>query len=1032
VKKKIYLLATIFLTIGLTACNFTSEEVEEFTESYCRENPNSEICQGEIQDNLQDEAIETLFFNMLDDYNQNTNDFCDTYFSITNLEILDACRNNKSALFPSSLDGYFVESIDYDDGYKVTLYKDIISPSYIFNIVIVSDEAGDHIDEWKIQTIPEETQDPSSVNVKDSDAETVIKLFIEEYANENISSSDFCYKYYPYTDDTTCETNRTRHLLGQLQIAFVSLEQSTNGTIANLTVNYPGYVQPAPVQVVFQLTYRSDLSVETVIMSPLPFDPSSMYFNHEVVYNTIVDLLLDAPIPDDICSMYFDEDTWDSCVHFHNQVQLNNIEVAISGFTTTTTGYNVTYTLTYPDRTETVNSDIILSFDGINIEISHSFPNLGTYTEEQMLTLVLERLNDPTISDETACVYSVSSFQTTCELLHETLVDEDIVWELHSMELSDTIVEVTIEQVNRDTEAFISYIDLDMMLVSGDILWTFDIINSFEYTEPMAHHAYRFFFPLAMTAQYDDVSDADYCALYGVYFDDCMLFKERINDHDFIVDYEDLNDIDYSDEFEFELYLIDDEDEIIYTYIFLFDFALDEADMLLIDGGQISELIPPPHDEYYDIINAYLEAYLDETNTDQDIYDAFNEGMIMMGMYRRDYIVTQGLSYEILDVTWAALGYNFQYTATVRFTREGFSKDVELQYELFPRATTGYNLFIVENLDLITETELNNYITKLLIDFTDTDIETADFCRFYFLDTDYITCYDLRHQVLRDNYMISLNEVLPSAFTVFFNLDFIHPDLTATTLSFSGSQYRDILHNPHLALQVSYSDPDLLEDLNTYLNNGLVYGFNLHGINLTTFCNEFAVCAPDSFDSLTEQIHQVDNVTAYWDFFDLRNPHLVAVLKYEFMDGDIVFHKYTATYTLDEDDYKVWLLTYEGKYYPIPLDANSQDLTTADTLFGNFIDDFDDPLVSLSTLSDTYFGGKSVYSLSGFMRYRTLALNDNATVTYTPLELYMNQTGVLIFSTTVTINFTTYTTYIMEYHVIMYTNADGNYIVFTY
>ena len=1027
-KKKLFFILLFVLTMGMAGCEFLGEDVEEFTEAYCRENPDSSICQGDIIDDLQDESIENLFWSIEQDSKKDIQDFCETYFSITNIDLLDKCREDQASLIPDDLEGYEIETIEYDEEYIVIIKKDDQSDVYKFTFKLITVEGDTFVEEWTYEVIDYDDPGPDPMGITLEKATELANEFAEKYVNPEIDNEVFCTEYYPDMVQL-CMSNRIWSLGAGITLTHKELKLENGAYSFTVQVGYSEYYIPGEKE--FEVEFPLDGDEYKIKVITIWTNTEEIYYDHWEDYETLILELLDEQIPDNYCRAHFSDDTVDDCILFHQKMTSHGIVLDIVAFQETAVGFDVEYQLTFPDGVwERTIVPVSMSDVDVAVDIAQPFPYLTPLTMPQMVNLILERFDNAT-SEVDVCYNSSADYLAQCRLL-ELQFQSGLQWELINQE-DDTesdITHITIEESDADGNT--SSKDVEIEFEQDDDGWNFNVNFSFRFYRPHMQKVYRFLFPMAIELGNWDHDEEAYCEIYGAYFDNCRVLKSRMVADQLTVQFVIHEIDDLATPYQFKIDLYDHGLTLIDSIIFEFNFSYDDEDMLLIDGGQVLDHLDPPHDEYLDIINAYLEAYLDETKTDQDIYDQFNSGMIMMGMYRRDYIVTQGLDYDVIDVTWAALGYNYEYTATVLFTREGFSKEVELKYELFPRGDGTHNLFIVEFLALITEVEFNNFIAKLLLDFVSPDLATDDFCEFYLLDAEYIKCLDLRHQVMRDGYIVSLNAINPGDFTIFFDLDFTHPDGQVTTLSFAGAQFRDILHNPHLELSVNYSDPDLLEELSIYLDDGLTYGFNTHGINLTTFCDEFAVCTPETFDDINEQIHQVDYF-ASWDFFDLENPKLSVILRFEFMDGDIEYHQYHATYTMHPDGYKLWVLVYEGKYYMLPFDAISLDEMNVQSIFDDFIDDFNDPLVSNEMLGVSYFGNATVFSTSSFMRYRDLLLEDGGTITATDLVFsHDDGLGSLIFTTTVTIDFVGYDDYVLDYNVAIFANVDGYYIVFTY
>jgi len=202
--KKLFLFLTVVLVmIGLSGCDLISPtQVDEISEEYCRDNPTSEICQGDSVGDLTDQIVLNVFNTILDEYNDETNTtFCDDYFSITNTDLLDACRESREGLIPENYIGYTVAedgvskipSLSTSDVYEITVISEDLLTEIVFTIGLVYVEGIMYINSWSYDVT---TVEPQDLTVSLEDAQAYFQAFIDDYLDPTMSSFDLCSLYF--------------------------------------------------------------------------------------------------------------------------------------------------------------------------------------------------------------------------------------------------------------------------------------------------------------------------------------------------------------------------------------------------------------------------------------------------------------------------------------------------------------------------------------------------------------------------------------------------------------------------------------------------------------------------------------------------------------------------------------------------------------------------------------------------------------------------------------------------------------------
>lgn len=200
-KKLFIVLTVIFITVGLSGCNLISQtQVDEISEEFCRENPTSEICQGDLVGELEDEIILNVFNTIIDEYNDETNEtFCDDYFSVTNTELLDACRESRDSLVPSDYAGFTVvdvlrkTTLSTQDIYEITVMSEDMANEIVFTIGLVNVEGIMYINSWSYEST---VVNPVDVEVTLEAATAYFEQFLEDYLDPTLQSIDVCTAYF--------------------------------------------------------------------------------------------------------------------------------------------------------------------------------------------------------------------------------------------------------------------------------------------------------------------------------------------------------------------------------------------------------------------------------------------------------------------------------------------------------------------------------------------------------------------------------------------------------------------------------------------------------------------------------------------------------------------------------------------------------------------------------------------------------------------------------------------------------------------
>ncbi len=241
--KRIFLIFTVaIVSIGLAGCDMiTPEQVEQISEEFCRENPTSEICQGDAVGDLEDDVILNVFNTIIDEYNDETNTtFCDDYFSVTNPDLLDACRASREGLVPedfTDFSDFSVVSVEKQntlstqDVYEITIISEDLTVEVVFSIGLVNVEGIMYISSWSFDVT--ETS-PAEHDVSLEDAQAFFEQFIADYVNPEISSEEVCNQYFTAEDAVGCIEARDSSLALNINIVLNAMDTTDDTGIFDI------------------------------------------------------------------------------------------------------------------------------------------------------------------------------------------------------------------------------------------------------------------------------------------------------------------------------------------------------------------------------------------------------------------------------------------------------------------------------------------------------------------------------------------------------------------------------------------------------------------------------------------------------------------------------------------------------------------------------------------------------------------------------------------------------------------------------
>ncbi len=992
--KKILIITTIiFFTLGLTSCDrFTSEDVEKISEEYCRENPTSDICEGDKITDLQTETVQNLFNDLLTDLDEGDQSLCDTYIAITNTTLLDSCRLSFDNLFPEDLEGYQIDEIkeagSNDDitKYEIVMKKDEQSDIYIFTITIVGIEDQMYIDSWEFFMI--EYQDIY---------QELLDNMIVDFNDETISNDTICANYFDTQNGfMECKIRREKMLNDEEIISISSF-------IINETEDHK-------FTIIFGFTKTTDSYTETVegefytneedkLMLILIFDINFEISTEEV--SSFFDLLI--PKINDfsintftIIDEHINTLSQTAFITFRDEIELRDLEIESYELYSSSSESFVKFTMLSEEMYHfKINWTYTSGTWYLQLERYYIATEITAYDINTLLSNFINAFNTGSAPDSVVCnSYMTPGAIDTCKALRPKLWTANQHLELNELNLEESPQTVSFNVLNNTTmeSEFLLTYDIDFTVIDG--MFLISITNEFRLTILSLDDAESIIETMITDANDLLISDIDFCLEYGGIFADCAYFRSRIS-VDFL--WAVLNDIEETEEdgtYLVYIGLVDMTFLLHEEFEFELSIGEDLEENPIIMGRELSDILIPPHENYEDILTEFLNAYFDETNTDQDIYDQFFDGIEFEGLYNRDFILSQDYSFDIKEITWHASGYIW-YEAIVGFTSDGVEEEHTINYELYSDGIGGTNFKLMYPLVFPEETVINLY-AEVFLYMLELEDNTADnFCNIYFNEIDYDGCVIFFNQFHLQEQDGTLGEITADEYFAEFLIDFTDSD---TTLLFKLNPIYDLFASPHLKSTIHHPDVDLRNRLSTYMVDVIIYMFGTHGIDIPTYCLERAVCGT-AFDDITSTVHHLTYVDVYWDFTNYFDPQLQVIVIFSYYDGLDEYHKYYATYVIEEDDYYNWTLHFMNKLIPMPSMSVLQNQTETDLILTQFASDIINETITAEDLCQEYYYGNMPDPVNCIINRDTI-LTDNATVVFDSVTPIITDSGISAYQTT--------------------------------
>ena len=179
--KKLMLLTVLFMSgFTLSGCDLIpTDVVEDLSEELCREDPSNPLCDIEDLSTVEASVAEGLVLDVIDVLNNDTADLCDTVVSITNTDLLDACKDG--SLLPEGVTSFTVIKAEQDG--NVYVFQGSTGEDSFLEIRVTVGEVEGNV---RITSLTTEVIEEPVVPTEELSDEDFILAFILDYQDETV------------------------------------------------------------------------------------------------------------------------------------------------------------------------------------------------------------------------------------------------------------------------------------------------------------------------------------------------------------------------------------------------------------------------------------------------------------------------------------------------------------------------------------------------------------------------------------------------------------------------------------------------------------------------------------------------------------------------------------------------------------------------------------------------------------------------------------------------------------------------------
>ena len=496
-RKAILLLTTFFFVIGLSGCYLLEDpdEVIQRTEEYCRENPDAQICTGSNVEDLDNAAIINVFNTMLAQHNdEDQDDFCETYISITNLNLLDQCRNNRTNLFFPEGIGEFsvmdvIQNVGADVIYTIKASNEN-NDHYHFDVSFTDLDGVIYIESWQYELVQE---DHSNMEITVDHVDDHFSMFIADYLDTTITSNDFCEKYSYFADEfeADCSEERDYGLTVMEAIVIESITKNENIYLIEVTSYYIDD-DPETSTITVEYTRNPDGTLKFDIKDSFD-DVYDQYF--QLVDEFFQDINASSYGPE-VCDYYFVDFELEGCIYLANLKNDQGVKYALSSFTFSEEGYLAEVEFLTNDTSYFVNIKVFFftdEYENVRMSMNILDDNYITQDQRDIVYAYIDSFNDSNLSELDFCLqFSTTDYLDDCITERAEIRSKDYMAmyrDLYYSPYGEIILEINFVSTEDSVMRFyvVDYHEIEGELrislspyVVGDYV-TFDMISA--YTE---------------------------------------------------------------------------------------------------------------------------------------------------------------------------------------------------------------------------------------------------------------------------------------------------------------------------------------------------------------------------------------------------------------------------------------------------------------------------------------------------------------------------------------------------------------------
>lgn len=261
-KKILVLFTTFFFALTLSGCDFIDKDtIDKATEEYCRENPETDICKGESVKDIEDEIIKNIFITMRDNpTNYKQEEYCEKYISLSNISLLDQCRDDASSFFPKDYKDYeIVEVLSSSEGvFAIKTLNSTLQKEATFRISLTIIDGVKYVSDWSY-TIEDSSNQNNQVPLLET--KTYLEKLIQDLQNSTVDSETYCQNYSLFDSIEQCTLWRENRINNNLVVSL------------NTFVDFNGYYK-------VEIKVNSDYEVDYIISGTAEF----FYDSNDVVH----------------------------------------------------------------------------------------------------------------------------------------------------------------------------------------------------------------------------------------------------------------------------------------------------------------------------------------------------------------------------------------------------------------------------------------------------------------------------------------------------------------------------------------------------------------------------------------------------------------------------------------------------------------------------------------------------------------------------------------------------------------------------